>query len=418
MNLVRTSVLSAISTAVKILTGFITNKVISIYLGPSGIALMGHFNNFSSIAVTFSNSINTGAVKYIAEYGGEQEKQKKLLSTAFLIIAACSLLASVIVVSTSRMVSVNIFKSEEYVYIFVIFGISLVIFSLNSFFISVLNGYKEITKYIWINIASSFIGLLITIYLVVHWRLHGALLSFVVVQFAVFFLTVAFILKSDWFRLTNFLDGFDKGSFVKLSKFSLMIVISTFLAPIGQMIVRGHIIDNLSIDAAGYWQGVMRISDGYLSIVTMSLSVYYLPRLSEIKGDKELRKEIFDGYKLILPVVMLSIIIIYLSRDAIIEIFFTEKFRPMRELFAFQLMGDLFKISSWLLGYIIIARAMTRLFIYSEVIFIVSCTILSVLLINIFGLSGAVYAYAVNYLIYLVFVVILFRKIVFLKEQA
>ena len=60
---------------------------------------------------------------------------------------------------------------------------------------------------------------------------------------------------------------------------------------------------------------------------------------------------------------------IYVLRDIAILILFTEEFMPMSDLFFYQLIGDIFKIASWLLGYLMIAKAMTRIFIITEIVF-------------------------------------------------
>jgi len=82
---------------------------------------------------------------------------------------------------------------------------------------------------------------------------------------------------------------------------------------------------------------------------------------------------------------------------------------PMRELFLYQLIGDVIKITSWLLGYIMVAKAMTRLFVISEVIFVFSFVGLGVLFIKIFGLIGITIAFMVNYLLYMIFLLFALR---------
>ena len=69
MTLIKTSVLTAISTIIKLIAGFVINKVIAIYVGPSGLAVVGQLQNFMSIITTISNgAITNGIVKYTAEY--------------------------------------------------------------------------------------------------------------------------------------------------------------------------------------------------------------------------------------------------------------------------------------------------------------------------------------------------------------
>ena len=69
MTLIKTSVLTGISTVIKLVSAFVINKVIAIYIGPSGLAIVGQLQSFTSIITTFSNgAISSGIVKYTAEY--------------------------------------------------------------------------------------------------------------------------------------------------------------------------------------------------------------------------------------------------------------------------------------------------------------------------------------------------------------
>ncbi len=68
MNLLKTSFLSGIVTAFKILSGLVTTKIMAIFVGPSGVAIVANFNNIATIFTTFANGgISSGVTKYIAE---------------------------------------------------------------------------------------------------------------------------------------------------------------------------------------------------------------------------------------------------------------------------------------------------------------------------------------------------------------
>ena len=71
-----------------------------------------------------------------------------------------------------------------------------------------------------------------------------------------------------------------------------MALVSIATVPISHLIIRNYIGENLSWDDAGYWQGMWYISTMYLLVVTTSLGVYFLPKLSEIQDKLELKKEI------------------------------------------------------------------------------------------------------------------------------
>ena len=82
----------------------------------------------------------------------------------------------------------------------------------------------------------------------------------------------------------------------------------------------------------------------------------------------------------------------------------------MSYLFAPQLLGDLFKIMSWLLAYMMLAKAQTTMFITTQIVFSTLTYFLSIHLINIIGIDGVVWAHAIKYFIYLLVMSIIFRS--------
>ena len=95
MTLIKTSVLTGISTIIKVISGFVINKVIALYVGPAGLAIVGQLQSFTSIITTFSNgAISSGIVKYTAEYQDIEEK-KKIFSSSIVISLICSLIISI-----------------------------------------------------------------------------------------------------------------------------------------------------------------------------------------------------------------------------------------------------------------------------------------------------------------------------------
>ena len=71
--------LNSFSILIKIVIGFITSKVIAIFLGPSGMALVGNFRNFISSTEAFATlGFENGLVKYVAEHKNDNEKLTKI----------------------------------------------------------------------------------------------------------------------------------------------------------------------------------------------------------------------------------------------------------------------------------------------------------------------------------------------------
>ncbi len=412
MTLIKTSILTAISTIIKVISAFVINKVIAIYVGPSGLAVIGQLQNFISIVTTFSNgAITSGIVKYTAEYQVIEQKQK-IFSSSIVISLVCSLIISIFLFGFSDYLSVLILKDIQYSSIFVVFGLTIFLYALNTVLMSILNGQKEIKKYLLVNIISSIFSLFFISLLIMQLNLMGALYALVVNQSVVFFVTLMFVIKSNWFKLEYFKQGLDKESLSKLSRYSLMAITSALTVPVSHLIVRNYIGENLSWDDAGYWQGIWYISTMYLMVVTTSLSVYYLPKLSEIQDKIELKKEIFYGYKIIMPIVLVMSLVIFLLKEYVILIAFSDKFMPMMELFTWQLIGDVIKVASWLLGFITVAKAMTKTYISLEILGSLNFVLLAIYFVDNFGLVGVTYAYTINYVLYMFVMIYIFRKVI------
>lgn len=404
MTLIKTSVLSAISTIIKVIAGFVSIKVVAVYVGPSGLALMGQMQNFISMMSSVASAgVNSGVVKYTAEHYEDEQIKQKIWSSALKISLVLIIPMAIGIIFLADFISMQLLNTAEYSSIFIVFAITVIFFVLNGLLTSILNGQKEIKKLTILNIVGSLFGLAVTILLVTQYELYGALIAGIVSQSIVFFITLAFVLKSSWFKLSMFLGSMDKEYRNKLLKYSLMTITYIITSSLSQIYIRHYLGANIGWDEAGYWQAIWRISETYLMLITTTLTIYYLPKLSSIQDKVELRKELLYGYKIIMPIVIVMALGIYIFRDFIISILFSEAFSPMAELFFYQLIGDVIKIAAWLLGFIMVAKAMTRLSIFSEIFFACSFVGFVVLFVNIYGLIGVTIAFMVNYLIYMIF---------------
>ncbi len=410
MNLVKTSFYTSISTAITFISGFIVVKVVAVQIGPEGIAYVGQFQNTTTILTMLATAaINGGVVKYLAEYRQFPEKRNMVINTAFVMVFVSSLLISLFVMAASGYLSEAAFKTRQFWIVYLLFGLFIMTISFNGLFLSILNGLKEIKKLTIISISNSVIGVTVTVIAAFSFGLIGVLLSTTATGILIFILNSIVFHRLGIRWLPDF-KSWDKKILKLLLGFSLMAVVSGFVVPAMQILVRDRIIVQFSPTEAGYWQAVTKISDYYLGFITTVLSVYYMPRLSELQTGKELRHEIWKGYKIILPVVAAMAICIWLLRDFIIHLLFTSDFMEMKPLFTFQLLGDFFKIGSWLLAYLMIAKAMKRLFIITEVLFATSFVVLSYFFMNHYGIIGATYAFCINYAVYWILMWIFMKR--------
>ncbi|NNH79049.1 O-antigen translocase [Acinetobacter sp. ANC 5380] len=401
MNLLKTSVLNGIAVLIKTVTMFVINKILAVYVGPTGYAAIGQFQNFVQMATTFAGSaINTAVIKYTAEYHKDESKQREIWKTAGSIVFLFSLIFTFLILIFQKQLSFYIFQSFKYQLVFVWFAVFLLFFNFNTLFLAILNGKKEIVKFVVANIAGSLFSLTITSVLAIKYRLYGALIALSIYQSIAFFVTLLLCYKADWFKFSYLFGKIDLGITKKFASFLLMALVSAICVPLSQMLIRAYLTQEFGLAYAGYWEAMIRLSAAYLMLVTTTLGVYYLPRLSELNNIDEIKKEVYLGYKFILPITILGGIVVFMLRDWIITFLFSSSFLPMQDLFFWQLIGDTLKIGSWILAYLMLSKAMTKLFIITEIIFALSLIALTYICTKFFGFEGVSIAYLINYGVY------------------
>lgn len=418
MTLTKTSLFNAIAVVIKLLTMLGINKILAVYVGPTGYAALGQFQNAVQMITTFgSGAINTGVTKYTAEYFENEAEQRKVWQTGGTIALLGSVITGALVALFNQPLAAWFLKEAQYGSVFIWFGLTLVFFVFNTLLLAILNGKKEISRYVTVNISGSVFSLAVSAAMIVQWGLYGALLTLAINQSLVFFVTLALCYRTSWFKLKYLIGGIDKQVAINLGKYTAMALTSAATVPVSHILVRNHLSETLGWEAAGHWEAMWRLSAAYLMFATTTLSVYYLPRLSELKDPKAIKEEIIQGYKIILPIAVVCGIVIYLLRDYIIGVLFTQEFAPMRELFAWQMLGDTLKIGSWILAYLMLGQALVKMFVITEVLFGFGFFAWTYVFTDHFGLKAVAVAHAVNYLAYWVLVMILISRLLSNREK-
>lgn len=412
VDIVKVFSLNAIATFVRMIAGLISVKVIAVIIGPAGVALLGQLKNFETILIGLANGgINNGITKYVSEYKENEETTKVYISNALKITLACTAIIAFILIAGSYYLSKAILLSSEYFYVFIVFGFTILLYSLNTLVISIINGYKQFKKYVIVNICGTVFGLIYSVILVFLWGLPGALINAVTYQSIVFFVTLWLCRDLPWMKKEYFVKKIDKTVVKKYFNYSLMTLTTLALVPVSRMILRGYVISEISATEAGIWEGMNNVSTMYLNVLVSSLTIYYLPRMSELSSPKELHNELFHCYKFVIPILLVLGFALFFLRDFVIRFLFTAEFEPMRDLFSWQLVGDFFKMCSWLLAYIMVAKAKTKAYITTEIVFTLLYLVLAFVLLKLNGIVGLIQGYLINYVLYMIAMCFLFKNI-------
>lgn len=401
MTLIKTSLLNGIAVVIRMFTMLGLNKVLAVYVGPVGYAAIGNFQNAIQMITTFaSGAINTGVVKYTAEYYESEEKQREVWRTAGTVAILGSLFTGAVVIIFSNKIAYLFLKDESYGTVFIWLAVTIIFFIFNTLLLAILNGKKEIHRYIIANIAGSLFSLVVISLLAANFGLYGALTAIAIHPSLAFVVTLFLCYKSDWFKFTYLVGRIHKRTLINLSKYTAMALTSAACVPVSHILIRNHLGDTFGWEAAGYWEAMWRLSGAYLMLVTTTLSLYYLPKLSELKDPLEIKREIIQGYRIILPVAASFSLLIFLMRDVLISILFSSEFTAMRDLFAWQMIGDTLKIGSWILSFLMLAKTLTKLFIITQIVFAAGFYGFTYVFTLIMGLEGVTLAHAATYALY------------------
>ncbi len=381
-------------------------KIIAVYTGPAGVAIVEQFQNFLQIVRTsVVCGISQAIVKYVSEYKDNENKKTAILSSAIVLSFIICVIVSIILVSFSAKISQIILLTDIYASLIKLVAASMLLFAFNSLGLSVLNGELEVRRYIYCISANTVLNFLITSYLVIYHGLYGGLIGLILNQSLVFIFTLYFVAKCKRFKLQSFFQGVDLGSVKKLVKYSLMAFATAFIVPTSLIIVRQYIAGALLWQDAGYWQGIMRLSAGYITIMNMVFGFYYLPKLSGTKNMKELKAEVIRSYQLLFPLILVGVLGVYIFREPIIILMYSREFLPMAALFKYQLIGDVARMGTWLLCNIMLAKALVKTFIACEAFFSMTYIMFTMIFVHYFGLVGAALGFAVNYMLYWIFMI-------------
>jgi PST family polysaccharide transporter len=398
MNLIKTSLLNGIAVAVKVGSALVLNKILAVYVGPAGYAIIGQFQNAVSIVVSLAGGVvASGVTKVTAQHYDDEAKQHAVWQTAIRFSLLASLLAGICLLFIGNSLAEWLLHRTDMSSVFIWLALTLPAMAANNLLLAILNGKKEVGIYVVANIIGSFLSLLVTGLLAYNFGIYGALVAFTINPAIVLLSTTTMVARRDWFKAKFLWGRINRPALHELSGFGLMGLTSALTIPVTFMIIRDYLATNLGLTAAGYWQASWKISEIYLMLVTTTLSVYFLPRLAEIRSATELRAEIFKVYRFVMPIVLMGAVTIYLLRDFIIHTLFTPDFLPMRELFPWQLIGDVLKIGAWITGYVLIGQGMVKIFLSVEILFSISFVLLSWIFVKKWGLQGVPMAYTVNY---------------------
>ena len=386
-------------------------------MGSPGMALLGSFRNFSTMFKSLVTlGINNLVVKLVVENKNQKEELSIIYSTFFWVFLIISVFLSSVVLLFSEFISSFLFLSDEYVVPIQFFGLLLPLMVLNAFWIAVYNGLEVFKKIVYIQIISNIFVFGITAVLIWKQNIYGGLLSVALSELVFVFVTFIFISRDKSYFQFDLQKIISKKYFNAIMKFSSMALLSAFIVPVTLMLIRNTIANRYSIEEAGIWDGVNKISSFYMLIFSSGLSMYYMPKLASLKTDYEFKQELILYFKIFVPLFVIMLFVVFVFRNTIISLAFTPVFSKIKNMLIWQLLGDLFRIMTLAFGYQIAVKGMIRKYFIIEILFNVIYLSLSYYFVQFFSVEGALMAYFYANMFVLILILWMFRKLFFVKS--
>lgn len=384
-NIFRSSVLrlfsyNAVSVVVKFIAGFLSLKIYSNILGTKGFALIGNFRNFTdSVRIISTIGFDTGIVKLIAE-NKESKNVSNVFSNAFYIRSIGSAVLSVIIIVLAHQLNYYLVGNMDVKLGIYLLAVFLPFFSINNLLIAVLNGLEFYKRIITINIISTILGFLFMFYLVLKFQFKGVIVSLAVVESLIIIVTILFLKKHE-IKLQRI--KISREISVNLLKFSMMTLVSAIVIPLSLIYIRNTLIKEVGLHQAGIWDAMNRISSYYMMIFSSGISLYYLPKIASVNSIVEKNKEIKMYFKIFLPLALCLFVLLYFTRNYWIVFLLNKQFSEISSVLLYQLLIDFVKISSLCFGYILLAKAKVKMYVFIELLYYCLYIIFTLLLLKL-----------------------------------
>ena len=276
---------------------------------------------------------------------------------------------------------------------------------------STLNAHHRIKELAKAAVITSLLSNLATILLV--WRLGvRGILPAVVLAAAISLITVLYFVRRNIEASTKSPTRRELvTSSQTLLRFGIPYMASLVVGTGVNLVMPSVILHTLGISAVGFYRASVAISVGYLGFMLAAMAQDYYPRVSALADHPDQLVDVVNQqHRLIMLVVAPIILVAVAITPYLVPIIYSAKFYPTVDLLEWQLIGDLFSVSSWTMSYVILARCSSVVYFFTELSAGALLASTSYAGIRIFGLPGLGIAFLTTYVLYYIIVSVVVRR--------
>lgn len=400
-TILKSSTMIGGASAVNMLLGAVRTKFMAVLLGPVGVGVMGTYTTITTMTSTLAGlGIGTSGVRQIAEAAGTNDA--KVISRTIMALRRSVIVLGVVgtlgLALLSGVVSQFTFKSREHAWPIAILAITVFFASVSSGQVALVQGLRRIGDLSRINVMSGVISTLFGIPLVL-WLKKDAIVPLLLGLSAMTILTSWWYARKipvDDVQLTWRETWHESRGMLKLG---LAFLVSGALVAIAAYVIRVVTMRQLGAAAVGQYQAAFTLSGLYAGFILQSMGADFYPRLTAVSKDNaECNRLVNEQSEVSLLLAGPGILATLALAPLVIHVFYAASFLPAVALLRWFSLGLLLRVIAWPMGFIMLAKGLGTLFVYTEIASYFVYVALTFVGVRWVGLSGTSMAFVGLYL--------------------
>ncbi|MEG0636075.1 MAG: oligosaccharide flippase family protein, partial [Pseudomonas sp.] len=251
--------------------------------------------------------------------------------------------------------------------------------------------------YSLLNVAGTLLGSGILVAAVMYFDFVGAAYSIVFLPAMLGVVALGYMLVRRRELISASRPAFDNSRMKHLLSFSLVTLVGALSVPLAQLFIRDVLAKSFGWEQVGLWQGVVKLSDVYMQFIGVVLINFVLPRYSAAESMGAVLRELRSTVFALLGLLVCGFSVLYVLRDLIITLVFSEAFLPMSEYLVPQMLGDILRTVAAAISYVFLARGAVRVAFAFELSQGIFLALVFSLIAAWAGSMAPVYAHLITY---------------------
>lgn len=403
-QIIKTTTIFGGSQVLVVLIGLVRTKIIAILLGPVGIGLISIYQSVvDMIRSGCMLGMDTAGVKEVAEATVSEDKNTfyKTIARFNKWFSVSALTALIICIVFCYPISLWAFDDGKYAIYIALLSVSISMLILATGKSAILQGMRKIPEMAKIAVLGGFIGLVATIPIYYFWRLDG-IIPALLINAIIGLLCAEYYYRKQGIKKVAISNREAFNSGLNTLRLGIYIVVSGFIATLSMFAIRAFISRNIDVDAAGLFQASWVITNVYFGIVLRAMGSDFFPRLSAIsqEGDK-VKKLVNEQSYIVLALASPVIVVLLLFSEPVLSLLYSSQFVNADTVLKWQLLGTFFKIVSWPISFILLAKNKGFIFLMTEIAFYGTYLLAVYFLYPQYGLESTGIGYFAAYAVYL-----------------